>query len=198
MRKKRLEKLPKVESEGQAPDLAVAEDEDAASEAESKPASLAELQEALAEAEAKYLRAKADRENHRKRMQRELTEARQYVKAYTVQEFLAVFDSFQMALAHADDSAEFETLKQGLQMIDTEFKRTLENLGAARVEAAGKTFDPNEHEAISQEPSEDVPEGGVIRQWKCGFRLGERLLRPAAVVVSSGPSNAEDDEKKAE
>jgi molecular chaperone GrpE len=80
-------------------------------------------------------------------------------------------------------------LRQGMEMILAEFRRTFENLGVEEMAPVGQPFDPNLHEAIAQEPSEEIPEGHVLRQWKAGFHIGDRLLRPAAVVVSAGPAN---------
>ena len=82
-----------------------------------------------------------------------------------------------------------------MDMILNEFSRTFESLGVERVNAEGRPFDPNEHEAMAQEPSDEIPEGHVLRQWKCGYRMGERLLRPATVVVSSGPAEEKDPEQ---
>lgn len=144
---------------------------------------------ALAEAAAandRYLRAKADLENFRKRAQRDLSEAREYVKSITIQEFFSAFDHFQMAMAHVEENPDVETMKQGMAMILAEFRRTFENLGIAFVNAEGAEFNPEEHEAVAQEYSDAVPAGTVIRQWKCGYRLGDKLLRPATVVVSGG------------
>jgi len=158
------------------------------------PPTVAGLQGQLEAANDRFLRAKAEHDNYRKRMQREMGEIRDHMKLVTVQEFLPVFDCFQMAMQHTDQTADVETLKQGMQMIDAEFKRTLEGLGVAPFDAVGEAFDPNEHEAVVQEPSDKVPEGKIVRQWKCGFRVGDRLLRAAAVVVSSGPPDAEEPE----
>jgi molecular chaperone GrpE len=142
----------------------------------------------------KHLRAKAELDNYRKRVQRDFSEIRQQTKSSTIQEFFTVFDHFQMAMDHADENADVATLKQGMDMILAEFKRTFENLGVEQITAAGKPFDPSEHEAVSQEPSDEVAEGIVIRQWKNGYRMGERLLRPATVVVSSGPAASDDND----
>ncbi len=151
------------------------------------------LEEALAEAQAandRFLRAKAELENLRKKNQRDLTDARQYTKGVTIGEFFGPFDHFQMAMAHIEDSPDVETMKQGMKMILAEFQRGFENLGVTLIDATGQTFNPEEHEAVAQETSDTVPEGTVIRQWKCGYRLGEKLLRPAAVVVSSGAAES--------
>jgi len=144
-------------------------------------------QKLLDAARDKYLRSKAEFDNYRKRTQREFAEIREHVKLLTVQEFLTVLDHFQMAMDHADQSEDVATLKQGIEMILAEFQRTFENLGVAEVKSVGESFDPTLHEAIAQEPSEEIPEGHVVRQWKPGFTLGEKLIRPASVIVSAGP-----------
>ncbi len=144
------------------------------------------LERQLQELNDKYMRTKAELENYRKRMQRDAAEIREYAKASTIEEFLSVFDHFQMALDHVDQTPDFETLKQGMKMILGEFHKTFDALGVEQVNAKGQKFNPAEHDAVAQEPSDTVPREQVIRQWKCGYRLGNRLLRPAAVVVSSG------------
>ncbi len=151
------------------------------------------LEEQLREMNDKYVRARAELENYRKRMQRDASDIREYAKASTIEEFLTVFDHFQMAMDHVDQTPDFETLKQGMSMILAEFQKTFESLGVERVNAIGEQFNPAEHSAVAQEPSETVPKDQVIRQWKCGYRLGNRLLRPATVVVSSGPPGNEEE-----
>ena len=157
---------------------------------------LAAAQKEAREATDRYLRAKAEMENVRKRGQRDLAEAREYTKSVTVGEFFSPFDHFQMAMAHVEESPDVETMKQGMKMILAEFQRGFENLGITLVDATGKEFNPAEHEAVAQEASDTVPEGQVMRQWKCGYKMGDKLLRPASVVVSSGP--AENDEPEDE
>lgn len=134
----------------------------------------------------KLLRQQAEFDNYRKRTQREFAAIRTQTKAATVEEFLTVYDHFSMALTHANEDC--SALRQGMEMILAEFRRTFESLGVEEMATVGHPFDPNEHEAIAQEPSDEVPEGHVVRQWKSGFRIGDRLLRPAAVVVSAGPA----------
>lgn len=178
-------------------------DDDAAEAAESggeqagagADAVLEQLRAQIDDLNNKILRSKADLENYRKRAQREFAEIRTSTRANTVAEFLTVYDHFQMAMQHAEEQADFNTLKQGMDMILAEMRKTLENLGVSEVEAVGKPFNPHEHEAMAQEPSEEIPEGHVLRQWKSGFRMGERLLRPATVVVSSGEQKDEAAEK---
>ncbi|NLZ62484.1 MAG: nucleotide exchange factor GrpE [Lentisphaerae bacterium] len=153
-------------------------------------------EELLALANDRYLRARADFENYRKRMAREFTEVRENTRQQTVSEFLGIYDFILLAIEHAETAVDMDAIRQGLRMIFTEFERTFENLDVKLIETVGKDFDPNLHEAISQEASADIPEGKIIRQWKPGFTLGNRLLRPASVVVSSGqpvPEPAQDE-----
>jgi len=150
-----------------------------------------ELHRQVADLNEKYLRARADLENFRRRAQRELAETREYTQAATVEEFLPVLDHFNMAVESAGASADLATLRQGMEMILAEFKHTLDALGVQVIDAAGAAFDPALHEAVATEPSETVLNGHVLRQWKRGYRMGARLLRPATVIVSSGPPATE-------
>ncbi len=148
-------------------------------------------EELLALANERFLRARADFENYRKRMAREFGEVRDSSRQQTVAEFLKVYDTFLLAVDHAEQGSDLESLKQGLKMILGEFQRTFENLGVKRMETVGQDFDPNFHEALSQEPSDTIPEGKIIREWKMGFLLNSKLLRTAAVVVSSGKPSSQ-------
>ncbi|NOY81809.1 MAG: nucleotide exchange factor GrpE [Kiritimatiellaeota bacterium] len=148
---------------------------------------LKELGAQLEEFKDRYLRSRAELDNYRKRVAREFQAVRQASTTAVIEEFLRVFDHFEMAMAHADKTSDINVLKQGMDMILAEFCKAFETLGVERIEAEGMEFDPRFHEAVAQEPSTEVPSGRVLKQWKCGFRLGDRLLRPASVVVSSGP-----------
>lgn len=166
------------EATEQAPEVVVEEPEEAP-----------DYQALYEESKEKILRQYAEFENYRKRSQREFGAIRSQTKAGTIEEFLPIYDHFGMALSHSDQDD--SVLRQGMEMILAEFRRTFENLGVEELDAVGKPFDPDLHEAMAQEPSEDVPEGHVIRQWKAGFLMGEKLLRPATVVVSAGPQTEE-------
>ena len=146
----------------------------------------ADVAMAVAAANDRLLRTKAEFENYRKRTQREFGEIREHVKLITIQEFLPVLDHFQMAMAHVDSDTDVSSLKQGMDMIHAEFRRTLEALGVQPIGTVGQPFDPTQHEALAQEPSSEIAEGHIVREWKSGFRLGDRLVRAASVVVSSG------------
>lgn len=141
----------------------------------------------LQEANDRYARARAEIDNYRKRTQREFADIRAATKAGTIEEFLTVFDHFQMAMNHAENSDDEATLKQGMDLILKEFERSFQNLGVEQIPAEGHPFDPALHHAVAEEPNDEVPAGAVVREWKPGYRLGERLIRPASVVVSKGP-----------
>lgn len=143
------------------------------------------VQHELAEMNDKFLRLNADFENFRKRTYKDITAARSAAVADTVQPFLHVLDIFNMALASINSSPNIDAIKQGMEMIMTEYGRVIQELGVVKVEAVGQQFDPSLHEAMDKEPS-DKKEGTVIKQWACGYKMGDRLLRPARVVVSNG------------
>jgi molecular chaperone GrpE len=162
-------------------------------QAETKTEAAAEAtpgpEELLAQANDRYLRARADFENYRKRMAREFNETRDNARMQTVNEFLPVYDMFCLAIEHARNCDDVEGVKQGLSMILNEFQRTFENLGVKKMQTENADFDPSLHEAISQEESDEIAEGKILREWKAGFTLNDKLLRPANVVVSAGKKN---------
>ena len=140
----------------------------------------------LEAAEKKHLLLLADMENLRKRCMKDMESTRYNTMADTITPFLQVFDHFGMAVKASEQSDNLKMLLDGLKMIHSEFDKAFQELGVECIDAVGKDFDPNIHEAVSQEASETVPAGKVIRQWNCGYKAGSRLLKPAMVVVSSG------------
>ena len=145
-----------------------------------------ELKAALAEQQSKYLYLQAEYQNFRKRSVRDIADARSYAVSSTLVPFLSVVDYLGMAKSAAEQSDNLEALKQGMNMIIGEFDRALEELGVKKMKTIGEKFDPELHDAVGYEASETVPEGSIIREWSGGFTLGEKLLRPARVLVSSG------------
>ena len=136
----------------------------------------------------KYLRLRADFDNYMKRMAREANDIRERSKKSVVTEFLPVYDFFQMAMKHSETSDDIAALRQGMNMILNEFSKAFDALGVKELQAVGQKFDPNLHEAVKSEPSDTVAEGIIIQQWKPGYMMGDKLLRAAMVVVSSGPA----------
>ncbi len=154
-----------------------------------------DLQKEVHDNNDKLIRLRAEFDNYRKRTQREMSELRTFTKIGTIEEILPVKDQFQMAMAASNSSDDLATLKQGMNMILGEFDRCFDNLSIKPIETLGKKFDPNIHEAISTESSNDIEEEFIIREWKAGYKIGDHLLRPASVVVSRG---SESDETKQE
>ena len=148
----------------------------------------------LAALQEKYIYLQAEYQNYRKRMAKELAESRRFAVEETVHPFLTVYDFLTMAETAAVQSDNIEAIRQGLVMIIAEYRKAFDELGLKPFDAKGQKFDPELHDAVAHESSEEVPEGVVSKQWNCGFKLGERVVRPARVVVSSGAP----EEKKSE
>ena len=138
------------------------------------------------------LRLAADFENFKKRATREQQDARRFANEGLLSRLLPVLDHFEMAMQAAGDAqtVSVESLKTGVEMIQQQLRAALREAGLEEVDAAGATFDPNLHEAVSQEESAEVAEGQVLRQLRRGYRLNGRLLRPATVVVAKKPAAA--------
>jgi molecular chaperone GrpE len=139
----------------------------------------------------RYLRAVADLENFRRRATREKDELRQFATVNLLQGILPVLDNLQLGLAAAGQQTDTTTIANGVAMILEQFKAVLERYGLKEVNPAGKQFDPHLHESISHQPSAEVPEEHVLQVVRTGYTLHGRLLRPASVVVSSGPAKKE-------
>lgn len=145
------------------------------------------LEDAVALAEDKTLRLQAEFQNYRKRTFKDISSARQLAVADTAQPFLQVFDHFNMAVHAAKQGDNMDAILQGMDMILIEYGKALDELGIKQFEAAGEKFDPELHQAVAHEASDEVEDGVIIKQWSCGYKMGEKLMRPAMVVVSSGP-----------
>ncbi len=133
------------------------------------------------------LRSRAELDNYRKRVVREKEEAIRYANTSLLESLLPILDNFELGLSAARTSPEAAGIIQGLGMVRKQLEDFLRDHGVETLDAEGKDFDPNLHEAVAQEDSGEVPEGHVIRQLRRGFKLKDRLIRPATVVVSKGP-----------
>jgi molecular chaperone GrpE len=136
------------------------------------------------------LRTAADLDNFKKRATREKQDAVKYANESLLGKLIPVLDNFEMALAAATtaQAASTDSLQQGVNMIQQQLKQVLAEAGLEEVNAAGQPFDPNFHEAVSQQESAEIPEGHVLQQLRKGYKLRDRLLRPATVVVAKAPS----------
>src|SRR6266513_5904773 len=133
------------------------------------------------------LRSQADFENYKKRAARENEDAMKYANKSLLERLIPIVDNFELGLSAARAEAEESPIYSGMSLVLKQLNDFLTENGLQPIEAEGQTFDPNLHEAIANEPSEEVPEGKVVRQTRRGYRLRDRLLRPSTVVVSSGP-----------
>jgi molecular chaperone GrpE len=144
----------------------------------------------LAEAREKMVRMQADFDNFRKRLAREKDDSIRYANESLLESLLPVVDNFELGLAAAETAPDARTIAQGMQMVRTQLQRFLGECGVEEINAVGAAFDPHLHEAIAQEPSPDKPEGTILAQRRKGYKLRDRLLRPAAVVVAHTPSDS--------
>ena len=139
----------------------------------------------------RYVRSVADLDNHRRRTIREKEELRQFAASKVLEDLLPVIDNLGLGLAAAKaPNADLKTLVGGISMVAEQLKTSLASHGLKELNPVGQSFDPNLHEAISQQPSADVAEGSVATVVRTGFTLNGRLLRPASVIVSTGPAVA--------
>jgi molecular chaperone GrpE len=133
------------------------------------------------------LRSQADFENYKKRSAREKEEAIRYANSSLLERLVSIIDNFELGLTAAKEQGEQSPIYSGMVLVQKQLNDLLAENGLQPIEAEGRRFDPNVHEAIAHEPSDQVPDGIVLRQTRRGYRFKDRLLRPAKVVVSSGP-----------
>lgn len=143
----------------------------------------------LRELEERYLRVLADFDNYRKRSQREIEEAARRGLVDGLRELLPVLDNLERALAAAVEGSSSDELVRGVQLIVRQLADALRRLGVTPVAGVGNRFDPEVHEAVVQEESNGVLEPTVVAEFQRGYRLGDRLLRPALVKVATPGSS---------
>jgi molecular chaperone GrpE len=152
----------------------------------------AQLAAAKAESAANYdrfLRTAADLENFRRRALREKDELRTAATGRVLEDIFPVLDTLAMAAAAArQPKAELKGVADGVDMVLAQMKSALANHGLKEINPAGQAFDPHQHQAISHQPSADVKEEHVLQVVRVGYSLNGRLLRPASVIISSGPA----------
>jgi molecular chaperone GrpE len=163
--------------------------------APSTPEQLEQLKERAAKADEHWdrlLRLTADFDNYKKRAARERQDAISYANESLLTKLLPIMDSFEMAIAAANTSSKSsdsgaQSLQAGVVMVSNQLKSILADSGLEEIDATGKPFDPNLHEAVSQEATKAVAEGHVVRQIRKGYKFRNRLLRAAGVIVAKKP-----------
>jgi molecular chaperone GrpE len=148
-----------------------------------------ETMERLKDSHERALRAAADLENYKKRAQKEKEEVQKFGSERLLKDFLPVADNLDRALEAAQKSADFESLRTGVEMTRKLFEGAFGKHGVKGFSAAGQPFDPRLHEAMQQVESAAVPAGHVLYEAVRGYMLNERLMRPALVVVARAPSS---------
>ncbi|MCA1964051.1 MAG: nucleotide exchange factor GrpE [Prosthecobacter sp.] len=133
----------------------------------------------------------AELDNFRKRAAREAQDTRAYANADLLRSILPILDNFEMGLEAARAESEKSMIFMGMSMVQRQIADFLRDCGVTEVEALGRPFDPNLHDAVSQETSTEAAEGTVLRVTRRGYRLKDRLLRAASVVVSAAPPSPE-------
>ena len=134
------------------------------------------------------MRTAADFDNYRKRAAREKEDAIRYANSSLLENLLPVVDNFELGLDAARSAPDAAAILQGLDMVSRQLRDFLASSGLEEIETEGAEFDPNVMEAVGHEPDDQVAENGVLRQTRRGYKLRDRLLRPASVVVSKGPA----------
>jgi molecular chaperone GrpE len=167
--------------------------EETAAETETPIVEVTPLEKAEAEAaemKSRWLLSVADMENYRKRIGREKQDIIRSAGASVVESLLPVLDNMKLGLQAAENHPEAKDVTLGFKMVDDQLKRALSEQGLEELIPDGEAFDPNFHECISHQSSSEVEEDKVIQTVRAGYRLNDRLIRAASVIVSSGPEKA--------
>ncbi len=150
----------------------------------------------VADLKDRLLRAQAEWDNSRKRILREKEEAVRYAGEAFLERLLPVLDNFEMGMQAAKSATDAKAIAQGFEMVLAQFQQALRDAGVEVIEAVGKPFDPHRHEALGHHESEEHPEGHVLTQMRKGYKLKDRLLRPASVFVAKTPEGKQASGKK--
>ena len=150
------------------------------------------LKQSLKEATDKYIRLYADFDNYKKIAARNKEELLKYANEDLMTDILTVIDHLELALQHSAGSESSESLAQGVELTLKELKSVLEKHGLMTIDAIGKPFDPSVHHAMSQIESEDAEENTVVKEFRKGYMLRERVIRAALVGVAVKPSQSGD------
>ena len=141
----------------------------------------------IAELKDRLLRAQAEWDNSRKRILREKEDAVRYAGEGLLEKLLPVLDNFEMGMQAARTATDPKAIAQGFEMVQAQLNQFLREAGVEAIDAVGHPFDPHRHEALGHHESTDQPEGHVLTQMRKGYKLKDRLLRPASVFVAKPP-----------
>jgi len=131
----------------------------------------------------KLLRAHAEFENARKRMEKDKADYAKFANESFMLDFLPIVDNLEIAEKHIKEAKDFKAVREGVDMIQIQIQQFLKDIGIERIKTAGQKFDPNLHEAIETEESKDKEDGLIVAELKPGYKFNGRLLRPASVKI---------------
>ncbi len=155
-------------------------------EAENSTVELTGENDALAVAQDKYLRLFAEFENYRTRSAKEQLELISTANGKLLTKLSEVKDNFDRAFAEENKTGDLAAFEKGMKLIQEQFNKILTEFGLETIDPTGEVFDPNLHEALMNKPSETVPEGNVVQVFQKGYKIKNKLLKTAKVIVSSG------------
>ena len=159
-------------------------------ESESPEPQTIEEQLAAAQAEAedykdRWLRSQAEFANARKRMEKQRLDIYTNATANVIEKLLPIVDDFERAMESLPGEIRENSWLEGMQLVQRKLLATLENFNVTPIEAVGEPFDPNLHEALTQEPTDEFESGVVCRVMQTGYKIGDRVIRPSLVVVAA-------------
>ena len=169
------------------PDSAANQESSAETENASFSMDVAELNAQVADLKDRLLRTQAEMENFRRRSANEAIEAAKYQAMPIVRDLVPVMDNLERAIASAEQTGDVSNLLEGIRMVSRQLSDTLKAHGTEAIVPDGEAFDPNLHEALSQVPTADYPPMTVVQVVEKGFRMHDRIVRPARVIVSGSP-----------
>jgi molecular chaperone GrpE len=131
----------------------------------------------------KYLRACAELENTKKRLEKDRVESVKYATDSLLLEFLPILDNLEIAEKHIKEAKDFKAVQEGVDMIQLQMQNFLKDTGVERIKTVGEKFDPNQHEVVEVDESAEQGEGTIVEELKPGYKINSRLLRPALVKI---------------
>jgi molecular chaperone GrpE len=155
-----------------------------------------ELEKQVAAEKDKILRLSAEFENYKKRKQRELDSFKKFANESILKQFLTVVDNLERAISSAEENSDAKAFLKGVELTHKEIIKLFETFSVKPVKAENQIFDPNFHQAVTQEESDKVPDNTITKVLQKGYLLHDRLIRPAMVVVSKGKKEKENSKKE--
>ena len=198
MKKKKEDKLKdeEIKESSQEVDESLEENVEE-SEAETKEISIPELEEKIQSLQDTLLRKAAEFENYKRRTENDQLNLIKYAAESFILKILPIYDDLQRSAEHLDES-NIDSLKEGLKLVIDKFSKTLDEQGIKKLESKGKEFDVEYHEALMQQPTNDVPSNTVIEEVETGYIYKDKVIRHAKVIVSQEVEENNDSNNESE